>query len=210
MDVAGADWLVVEFDGWLVVDGAEVELDPEEFVWVWANGGELVVEPFGDCAKAAVPKTRPTAVLTNSFLFILELGTMSAATSCPGNIWPCRRLDRRERKRSFTVNKVIISLALGASAVFATAASASPISNGIAVTSDSGIENVRLVCNEYGRCWRSRGPRYIQRSYDDDDGYYARRSYNYYGGPGYYSGPAYGGYYGGGPSFGFSFGSRGW
>jgi hypothetical protein len=54
-------------------------------------------------------------------------------------------------------------------------------------------------------------PRYVQRSYSDYDGYYARRSYGYYGGsPGYYGGgPGYG-YYGGGPSIGFSFGSRGW
>jgi hypothetical protein len=49
----------------------------------------------------------------------------------------------------------------------------------------------------------------IQRSYVDDD-YYVGRSYNYYGGPGYYRGPAYGGYYGGGPSVGFSFGTGRW
>ena len=54
------------------------------------------------------------------------------------------------------MNKVIISLALGAGALFATAASAAPLSNGIAVMPDNGIENVRMVCDESGRCWRQR------------------------------------------------------
>ena len=53
------------------------------------------------------------------------------------------------------MNKVIISLALGASALFATAASAAPLSNGIAVMPDNGIENVRMVCDDNGRCWQS-------------------------------------------------------
>ena len=74
----GPDWFAAEFDGSLRVeesadgarwvDGALVEL-VEEFVWVWAEVGELV-EPLGDCAKAAVPKMRPTAVLNSNCLYI--------------------------------------------------------------------------------------------------------------------------------------------
>jgi len=105
--------------------------------------------------------------------------------------------------------KTILSI-MGATTLLASAASAAPLNPAaVGFPEASNIDQVRLVCNEYGRCWRTRGPRYIQ-SYGDDDGYYVRRGYNYYGGPGYYTGPAYGGYYGGGPSFGFSFGSRGW
>jgi hypothetical protein len=109
------------------------------------------------------------------------------------------------------MKKIVLSV-LGATALLSTAAVAAPM-NPAAIQSAEGsnIDQVRLVCNEYGRCYRVRGPRYIQRSYGDDDGYYVRRSYGYYGGgPGYYGGgPAYG-YNGGGPSIGFSFGSRGW
>jgi hypothetical protein len=91
VDAAGADWLVVEFaagadwlvvepegcfdcvvdvDGCVVVDG---ELELGVLVCGWAAVGEFVVELFGDCAKAAVPSTRQTAVLASSCLFILEL-----------------------------------------------------------------------------------------------------------------------------------------
>ena len=59
------------------------------------------------------------------------------------------------------MNKVIIALAFGASALFATAASAAPLSNGIAVMPDNGVENVRMVCDESGRCWRQRGKRRV-------------------------------------------------
>jgi hypothetical protein len=104
--------------------------------------------------------------------------------------------------------KTILSI-IGATALLASAASAAPLSPAaVGIAEASNIDQVRLVCNEYGRCFRTRGPRYVQRYVDD--GYYPRRSYNYYGGPGYYSGPAYGGYYGGGPSIGFSFGTGRW
>src|SRR4051812_40940531 len=97
--------------------------------------------------------------------------------------------------------KTLLSIA-GATVLLASAASAAPLSPAAVGTSAaSNIDQVRLVCNSYGRCYRTRGPRYVTRDYDD--GYYApRRSYGYYGG-----GPAYDrGYYGGGPSIGFSFG----
>ena len=85
------------------------------------------------------------------------------------------------------MNKVIISLALGATALFATAASAAPLSNGIAVMPDNNIENVRMVCNEYGRCWRQRDRVVIRESYDyaPRERYVERRGY-------YNSGPSVG------------------
>src|SRR5579872_2142534 len=94
-----------------------------------------------------------------------------------------------------------------AAALLGSAAVAAPL-NPTAVGSAevSEIEQVRLVCDEYGRCYRTRGPRYVQRYYGDDDAYVVRRSYGYYGGTGYYD-RGYG-YYGGGPSIGFSFGTR--
>jgi hypothetical protein len=106
------------------------------------------------------------------------------------------------------IMKTILSI-IGATTLLASAASAAPLSPAaVGIAEASSIDQVRLVCNEDGRCFRTRGPRYVQRYVDD--GYYPRRSYNYYGGPGYYSGPAYGGYYGGGPSIGFSFGTGRW
>jgi hypothetical protein len=110
------------------------------------------------------------------------------------------------------MKKIVLSV-LGATALLSIPAVAAPMSPAATQSAEgSNIDQVRLVCNEYGRCYRVRGPRYIQRSYGDD-GYYVPRSYGYYGGGpgyGYYGGgPGYG-YYGGGPSFGFSFGSRGW
>ena len=53
-------------------------------------------------------------------------------------------------------------------------------------------------------------PRYVQRYYNNDEGYVVRRGYGNYGGPGYYD-RGYGYGYGyGGPGVGFSFGARGW
>lgn len=108
--------------------------------------------------------------------------------------------------------KRIVFATVALTALFTAAASAAPISPlGIEAHSLSNVDQVRLVCNEYGRCFRTRGPRYVQRGYGED-GYVVRRSYGYYGsGPSYYGGgPGYGGYYGGGPAIGLSFGSRSW
>src|ERR1700687_5944464 len=109
------------------------------------------------------------------------------------------------------MNKAIISLALGASALFATAASAAPLTGGIAVLPDNGIENVRMVCDQYGRCWRDRGSRrvVIQDSYD----YAPRERYiehrGYYDGGDYNNGPGGGVDVGpGGVGIGFGAGPR--
>ncbi len=103
------------------------------------------------------------------------------------------------------------TIALGALAatLMASAASAAPLAPTTSeATASVGIEQVRLVCDQFVRCFRTRGPRYVQRYYGDDDGYVVRRSYGYYDRPGYYD-RGYG-YYGGGPSIGFSFGTGGW
>jgi hypothetical protein len=67
------------------------------------------------------------------------------------------------------MNKFLISLMAGAGVLAATSAQAAPLSP-VAPVIDNGIENVRMVCDQFGRCWRERGPRYVYRD-----------SYNYYG-----------------------------
>jgi hypothetical protein len=57
--------------------------------------------------------------------------------------------------------------------------------NNLAGLSESHLQNVRVVCNRYGRCYNTRR---VYRS----GTYYARP---YYGGSGYYGDPGYG-YYG--------------
>ena len=74
----------------------------------------------------------------------------------------------------------------------ATSSSAMPVSNlGAAVSSD--VEQARVVCNRWGRCWRT-GPRY---------GYYAPRYHRPYAYRPY--GYGYRPYYGYGPGIGFGF-----
>jgi hypothetical protein len=99
------------------------------------------------------------------------------------------------------MNKAIIALALGASALFATGASAAPLANGIAAAPDNSIVNVRLVCDQYRRCWRDGDPRrvIIEDSYN-----YAPRE-RYIERRGYYDG----GYYDNGPSVGIGVGPGG-
>lgn len=73
---------------------------------------------------------------------------------------------------------VMVSLVLGAGAVFASAANAAPLSAGPAVLPDSGIENVRLVCDDYGRCYRTRGGRrVVVQEYGDSYNYAPRERY---------------------------------
>ena len=58
------------------------------------------------------------------------------------------------------MNKTLISFAVGASALFATAATAAPLAvNRVATGSD--IQNVRMVCDDSGRCWRQRSERRV-------------------------------------------------
>jgi hypothetical protein len=102
------------------------------------------------------------------------------------------------------MKSVVISLAIGTAALFGSAANAAPLSNGLSILPDSGIENVRLVCDQGGRCYRSRGGRrvVIQQEYGD--------SYNYAPRERYYDRRGYDdGYYNGGPSVGIGVGPGG-
>ena len=92
------------------------------------------------------------------------------------------------------MRNMVISLALGAGAIFASsAADAAPLTKGLTILPNDNIENVRLVCDQVGRCYRTRGGQrvIVQGGYGDSYGY----APGYYGGRGYYGGP---GYYGGG------------
>ena len=76
------------------------------------------------------------------------------------------------------MNILSISLAAGASVFFMTAASAAPFSAGASIAPESNIQNVRMVCNENGRCWRERGERrVIIREPDDSYAYAPRERY---------------------------------
>ena len=87
------------------------------------------------------------------------------------------------------MKKLVISLAVGASALFATAASAAPLSNGMTTLPDGNIQNVRMVCNENGRCWRERGQRRViirdSYGYAPRESYIERRGYEDRGGIGF-------------------------
>jgi hypothetical protein len=73
------------------------------------------------------------------------------------------------------MNKLAVSLLIGAGALFvAGTAQAAPLAPTAPVV-DDGIENVRLVCNEWGRCWQTRGPRHYY-----GDSYNSYNSYNSY------------------------------
>ena len=79
------------------------------------------------------------------------------------------------------MKNLAISLAVGAGALLVTvtsAASAEPLSADVSVVPQSNIQNVRMVCNEGGRCWRERGERrVIIRDPGDSYGYAPRERY---------------------------------
>src|SRR5882724_7471105 len=75
------------------------------------------------------------------------------------------------------MKNLAIYLAAGASALFMTAASAAPLSADIAVAPESNIQNVRMVCDEDGRCWRERGERRVIIRERDSYGYAPRERY---------------------------------
>jgi hypothetical protein len=84
------------------------------------------------------------------------------------------------------MTKLAISLLAGAAALVAGGAQAAPLSP-VAPVLDNGVENVRLVCNEFGRCWNTRGPRYVD-SYNYYEPRYGYGGYGY-GGRHYHSRP---------------------
>lgn len=80
-------------------------------------------------------------------------------------------------------------LTAAATALLMTSASAAPLSSGAALAGasaaqDGNIQQVRMVCNENGRCWREHRERRViireGRNYDDGprDRYIERRGYD--------------------------------
>ena len=85
-----------------------------------------------------------------------------------------------------------ITLAAAASTLLMTAASAAPLSTNVSVGPESNIQNVRMVCNEDGRCWRERGERRVivrdgrdAYAYAPRERYIERRGYEDRGGIGF-------------------------
>jgi hypothetical protein len=92
------------------------------------------------------------------------------------------------------MNRLALAL-IGASALFGTAAVAAPLTSAVtAAVPESNIENVRMVCNENGRCWRERSARRVV--VEDSYGYAPRERYierrGYYDGGYYDDGPRVG------------------
>ena len=74
------------------------------------------------------------------------------------------------------MKNLAIYLAAGASALLVTAVSAAPLFPNASAAPESDIQNVRMVCNEAGQCWRQRGERrVIIREHRDLYGYAPRR-----------------------------------
>jgi hypothetical protein len=107
------------------------------------------------------------------------------------------------------MKNVIISFALSAGAIFASfAANSAPLTKGLTMLPNDNIENVRLVCDRRGYCYRTTGARrvIVQPGYANGYGY----GPGYYSGPGYYGGGYGPGYYGGfGPGVGIGVGPFG-
>jgi hypothetical protein len=74
--------------------------------------------------------------------------------------------------------RILTVFAAAASTLIVTAASAAPLSLGTSSTPESSLQNVRMVCNEDGRCWRERSERrVIKREGRDAYGYAPRERY---------------------------------
>ena len=70
---------------------------------------------------------------------------------------------------------IAVALALASSALLSSGANAAPITVNPSMAPDNGVENVRLVCDEYGRCYRRGGPRVVVQEgygYAPRDRYY--------------------------------------
>jgi hypothetical protein len=103
------------------------------------------------------------------------LATINGRLQEPLSCEPVGLLTQLLLERAIMKN-LAIYLAAGASALLVTAASAAPLSPNVSVAPESNIQNVRMVCNESGRCWRQRGERrVIVREHRDSYGYAPRR-----------------------------------
>lgn len=103
------------------------------------------------------------------------------------------------------MKNLVISFAFGAGALLSSGANAAPLTVSPVAVPDNGIENVRMVCDDYGRCYRTRGGRriVIHQDYGDSYNYVPRE--RYIERRGYYDG----GYYNEGPSVGIGVGPGG-
>jgi hypothetical protein len=81
------------------------------------------------------------------------------------------------------MNRSLIGLTTVAATLLGSAATAAPLSTGMTVLPDDGIQNVRMVCDEYGRCWQQPRRRTViresygympQETYVRREGYYGR------------------------------------
>jgi hypothetical protein len=75
-------------------------------------------------------------------------------------------------------------------------ASAMPFNNLSPALGESHVQNVRVVCNQNGRCYNTNRVNRSARGYVNRSAraYHAPRYYDnhaYYGGPGYYAAPGY-------------------
>jgi hypothetical protein len=105
----------------------------------------------------------------------VRLVTINGGLQEPLSCQPIGLLTQLLLERDLMKN-LTIYLAAGASALLVTAASAAPLSPNISVAPESDIQNVRMVCNEAGQCWRQRGERrVIIREHSDSYGYAPRR-----------------------------------
>jgi len=73
------------------------------------------------------------------------------------------------------MKNLAIALAVGAGALFTTAAVAAPLSADVLVQQGSNLQNARMVCNDSGRCWHERGERRVIISEPRDSYGYAPR-----------------------------------
>jgi hypothetical protein len=116
-------------------------------------------------------------------------GTAHAAAALNSRVRETPEGNMRKAALGLAASSALAILAPGAASAFPVA----PLSE-VA----SPVEQVRLVCDDFGRCWRT-GPRYYRYGYGPR--FYGPR-YGYYG-PRYRYGP---GVSFGGPGFGFRFG----
>lgn len=91
------------------------------------------------------------------------------------------------------MNRVLWPAVLAVACATGTSSFAAPLVHSSEITEGTiGVQQARLVCDDYGNCYRTRGPRYIERDYYDDD--YGPRGpgFGVYAGPRYYGGPRFG------------------
>ncbi len=86
----------------------------------------------------------------------------------------------------------VLALAAAAGTLVMTAASAAPLSPDVSAVPQRDVQNVRMVCNENGRCWREHRERRViiedrdrdSYAYSPRERYIERRTYEDRGGIG--------------------------